>query len=61
MSFLLDETSYQKGVYQFLINRFIICETLEYHCLNDVFHLIFEKCRGSYNRYLAQCRDLNIS
>ena len=32
MSFLLDGTSYQKGVPQFLINRFLICETLLY-CL----------------------------
>ena len=28
MSFLLDETSHQKGVFQFLTNRFLICETL---------------------------------
>ena len=30
MSFLLDETSQQKGVSQFLINRFLMCKTLLY-------------------------------
>ena len=30
MSFLLDETSQQKGVSQFLINRFLLCKTLLY-------------------------------
>ena len=30
MSFLLEKTSWQKGVSQFLINRFLICETLLY-------------------------------
>ena len=32
MSFLLDETSQQKGVSQFLRNRFLICETTV--CIN---------------------------
>ena len=30
MSFLLDETSQQKEVSQFLINRFLMCKTLMY-------------------------------
>ena len=30
MSFLLDETCQQKGVSQFLINRFLMCKTLLY-------------------------------
>ena len=30
ISFLLDETSQQKGVSQFLINRFLMCKTLLY-------------------------------
>ena len=30
MSFLLDETSQQKGLSQFLINRFLMCKTLLY-------------------------------
>ena len=30
MSFLLDNTSQQKGLSQFLINRFIMCKTLLY-------------------------------
>ena len=30
MSFLLDETSQQKGVSQFLINWFLMCKTLLY-------------------------------
>ena len=30
MSFLLEETSQQKGVSQFLINRFLMCKTLLY-------------------------------
>ena len=30
MSFLLAETSQQKGVSQFLINRFLMCKTLLY-------------------------------
>ena len=28
MSFLSDETSQQKGVSQFLINRFLMCKTI---------------------------------
>ena len=30
MSFLLDETFQEKGVSQFLINRFLMCKTLLY-------------------------------
>ena len=30
MSFLLDETSQQKGLSQFLINQFLMCKTLLY-------------------------------
>ena len=30
MSFLLDETSQQKGLSQFLINRCLMCKTLLY-------------------------------
>ena len=30
MSFLLDETSQQKGVSQFLVNRFLMCKTVLY-------------------------------
>ena len=30
MSFLLDETSQQKGVSQFLVNQFFMCKTLLY-------------------------------
>ena len=30
MSFLLDDTSQQKGLSQFLINRFLMCKTLLY-------------------------------
>ena len=30
ISFLLDETSQQKGLSQFLINRFLMCKTLLY-------------------------------
>ena len=30
MGFLLDETSRQKGLSQFLINRFLMCKTLLY-------------------------------
>ena len=30
MSFVLDETSQQKGVSQFLINRFLMCKNLLY-------------------------------
>ena len=30
MSFLLDDTSQQKGLSQFLINQFLMCKTLLY-------------------------------
>ena len=36
MSFLLDETSQQKGLSQFIINRFLMCKTLFNLVIPDV-------------------------